>query len=553
VAEELYVLPSSFGQERMWLVEQVQASAAHNVMAVVRISGPLDIPALSSALSKVVARHEVLRSVLRLDGAGVVQVVRAAEPVELEITPVTGGLDAALAEAEGCGGRLFELSEGPLMHSHVLRLSAEDHVLVMVLHHAVADGWSLGVLLRELEVLYAAAREGGGGTLPELPVQYADYAVWQREQLSSGTLDSQLSYWRQRLAGASALHLQADAAEDCQVAQATLAAVSAGVEVPAPVIRQLRVMARSGPATAFMVALAGFGALLMRWSGQPSVIVGVPVAGRTEVDLEPLIGFFVNTLPVRLDLSGDPTFADLIEHVREMSINAYGNAELPFEVLVDQLRPERRAGHLPLAQAMLAVNIAPPVSAAKFSGLTLEPLALRVTHTEFDVMADLTEHADALSGSLTLRADMFTQRTADLAAASLQTLLRAAAAAPHTRIFALPCPVTDECASWARPAPGEGGAVVPGDAAAIATQSRAERGNGARDSRPSSVKEHLLARLWAEVLELDGIGVDDEFYASGGNSLRAVLVVLRSRELGLDLPVELVLGEHTIRELAAAG
>jgi hypothetical protein len=540
VAEELYVLPSSYGQERMWLLEQVDAgSGAHNIVAAVRIRGALVVSILAQALTSVIERHEVLRTVLRLDGPGITQVVSAAEPANLAVVRASDE-DEAAAYLARRARMPFDLGAGPLINASLLRLGEEDHMLVLVLHHAIADGWSLGVLLRELELAYTAAAEGTRPALPELSAQYADYAAWQREQLTAGVFDSQLSYWRDKLSGAPALRLPADPEA---TGQQTDEAATASVTVPATITRQLRAVASGGQATAFMVGLAGFAALLMRWTGQSDLTVGVPVAGRTEPELEPLIGFFVNTLPIRIQLAGDPSFAALLGHVRTMSLGAYDNAGVPFEVLVDLLRPQRRAGHLPLVQAMLAASASPLISPVEFAGLKLEPVPLPPPTTNFDVIADLTDSAGQLSGTLSLRPDLFTPRTAELAASSMQVLLRAAAISPATPLSGLPCPVAPE-------QPSATSLTSSGGSSGKAASTDGELGRAAA-RQPSSVVEHLLIQLWTEVLELDDVGPDDEFYACGGNSLRAVRVVTRGRELGLDLPMELVLGEHTIRELAA--
>ncbi|MDA3650054.1 condensation domain-containing protein [Saccharopolyspora indica] len=528
MTEDLYVLPASFGQKRLWLLEQVQPDTPlYTMAAALHLRGPLDAAALNRALTAVVERHEVLRTVLRLEGGDVVQVVRAPGPVALEESTVDGGLVAAVARAEELAAIPFDLAEGPLLRCHLLRLSAEEHVLLNVVHHAVADGWSMGVLLNELIGLYADP----AAELPELTVQYADYSVWQQEQLDSGELNGQVEHWREELDGVQELRLPADRA-----ARTTSGAHAVPVKVPAAMVRQLRLVGPNG-VTASMVAMAAYAAMLSRWSRQTDLVVGIPVAGRTEVELEPLVGFFVNTLPIRLDLSGDPTFLDLLTQVRDRSLTAYGNADVPFELLVEELKPDRRAGRLPLVQTMLAINNTSLPRATGIQGLAVEPLPLPTTSAHFDITADLAEHQDALTGTLTLSADLFTEDSAALAAKSLTAILRTAVTSPSTRLADLPCPIAD-----ARPLED---APLP---EAPPVQQAAEGG----DPSPRTPAELLLTRLWSEILEVDAVNVHQEFYASGGNSLRAVRVVMRAREMGVELPVELVLGEHTIRQLAAA-
>jgi Condensation domain/Phosphopantetheine attachment site len=529
VKEELYVLPSSFGQQRLWLLEQIRPDVSLYSEAIgLRLHGPLDRPALAAAVTAVVHRHEVLHTVLRLDGTEIVQVVLALEPVQLPVVDVDGA-DEAMTEASRLAGSPFDLANGPLLRCHLLRLAPEDHLLVAAVHHTVCDGWSIGVVLRELTGHYSAAVSGSAIDLPELPVQYADYAAWQKQRWDAGELAGQVEYWRRHLAGASPLHLPAG---HPHTGPAGPESVHAPVALPAAMVRQMRAVS-SADVTAFMVALSAYVVVLARWSGQRSVVVGLPFAGRSPAELEQLVGFFVNTLPVRVDLSDDPGFLDVLGRIRESCLGAYQNAEVPFEMLVETLRPERRARRLPIAQAMLAVNNIPLPPSIEIGNLKVEPVELQQGHAQFDIMVDLAGADDALSGTVTLPADLFDRSTAELAARSLVSVLRAACVAPSTRVSELPCPVADHRSARAEP-----------PEAATAPQPPENR-------LPTSA-EVLLTRLWSEVLELNDVGIDDEFYLSGGNSMRAIRVVMRAREHGVELPVDLMLGEHTIREIAAS-
>ena len=520
----MYVLPASYGQERLWLLDQTQpGTPVHNVSGVLRLRGPVEAGRLERCLAEIVERHEVLRTTLRLSGDGVAQVIRAGSDIRLRRAEV------AEADAPALAAELerepFDLGTGPLLRCHLLTLAPDHHLLVVVVHHAVSDGWSMGILLQELSARYAGTTD-----LPELPVQYADYAVWQRELVDSDGLDEQLAYWRERLAGAPPLRLPADLAVP---AAPTYSAHVVPVAVPAGDVRAAR-----GQATSFMVALAAFTVVLARWSGQSDVVVALPVAGRPQVELEPLIGFFVNTLPLRVELEPDTDFAAVLEQVRVRCLEAYAHADVPFELLVERLRPARRAGQVPLAQAMLALNNTPMPPLTALPGLTMELVELPTTHVQFDVLVDLVETPAGLRGTVALHADTFSAGTAELVGRSLSAVLAAAGAAPATRVADLPCPIGADRA-W------------PGPVVAEEEDERPERAASAGEP-PSTPAEHLLAGLWAEVLELDSVGVTDDFYAQGGNSMRAVRVVTRARELGLELPIEVVLGEHTIRDLASA-
>ena len=534
MTEELYKLPASYGQQRLWLLEQTQRDTGlYTMRAALRLRGPVDGDALARALTEVVARHEVLRTVLRLDGTGISQVVLAPESVPLPVRDVPGGFDAALELAEQLSREPFDLAAGPLLRCTLLRLDQDDHILLALVHHTMADGLSLGVLLRELTELYPTCLGHSDHTLPELPLQYADYAVWLAERVAAGELDEQLDYWGERLAGAGELRLPVDLPAP---AVRRWTAVSAPVKVAAPVVRQLRMAVPGGGVTASMVALAAYAVTLSRWSRSQDLVIGMPNAGRPEVDLEPLVGFFVNTLPIRLDLSGDPAFADVLAQVRDRCVEAYARADVPFELMVERAHPDRRAGRLPLAQTLLNVQRPVPMDLADIPGVTLDPVDLPDAVLHFDAVADLVEHDDMIEGRVRLSADLFTEETAQLAARSLAAVLRAASAAPGTPVSALPCPVA------------EAGRAEVAEAVAQREPAVPYEGGGL----PETPAEHLLVQLWRETLEIQEIGVHDEFYASGGNSMRAVRIVMAAREQGLELPLDQMLGQHSIRGLLSA-
>jgi hypothetical protein len=532
MAEELYVLPSSLAQQRLWLLDQVLPDTSlYAIPCALRLRGRLDVGGLRAALTGVAGRHEVLRTVLRLQGSEVVQVVAGPADVDLPVLDIEGDAALALARAAALAQAPFDLGSGPLMRCALLRLDHDDHVLVLVLHHTIADGLSVQVLIRELTASYTDAAQA----LEDLPIQYADYAAWQRDQVAGGELEDQVAYWTTALAGLKPLRLPADPASASPV---PYSAVTVPAQVAAPVVRQLRLTAPGGAVTPFMVLLAGYAVVLSRWSGQRDLAIGIPAGGRSEVALEPLIGLFVNSLAIRVDVDPEASFADLLAQVRDRCLAAYSNAGAPFDLLVDRLAPDRRVGQLPIAQVWLNMarempavfNVGPDLVA------TIMDLPSHATH--HDVTLDLVEAGDAVHGTLVARADKFSAATAALAAASLTAVLRSAAATPSAPVASLSCPVGDD-----RPAaPGgdiDGAYDGPPD------------GDDAGDA-PASTYEHMLIGLWAEALEREEVGVRDEFYASGGNSLRAIRVVMGAREFGVELPLELMLGEHTIRQLATA-
>ncbi|HEX8318267.1 condensation domain-containing protein, partial [Longimicrobium sp.] len=352
-------LPLSFAQERLWFIDRLEpGSAAYNIPAAARLAGALDGAALERALGEIVRRHEVLRTVFAEVDGSPVQVVQPFGGFHLPVEDLSGLGDADREAAVGRwvrqeAARPFDLAAGPLFRAALLRLGDEDHVLLLAMHHIVSDGWSMGVLFREFSALYAAYREGRESPLPELAVQYADYAVWQREQVEGETLERQLAYWRVRLAGAPEL-LELPTDRPRPPVQ-TYRGATVPVELSAELLERLQALGRSEGATLYMVVLGAFQVLLSKYSGSEDVVVGSPIAGRTRKEVEELIGFFVNTLVLRTDLSGDPSFRETLRRVREATLGAYAHQELSFEKLVAELQPERSLGHTPLFQVMFSL------------------------------------------------------------------------------------------------------------------------------------------------------------------------------------------------------
>jgi amino acid adenylation domain-containing protein len=435
-------LPLSFSQQRLWFLDRLHpGTTAYNLPAAVRVSGPLDVAVLGRALSEVVRRHEVLRTVFAQVDGRPSQVVRGAEAVDLPLADLSGAgeeeREAMVLRAAAEEARLpFDLSAGPLVRARVLKLKEEEHVLVLCQHHIVSDGWSTGVLVGELTALYGAYSRGEESPLEELPLQYADYAAWQREWLRGEVLEAGMAYWRGRLGGElPVLDLPADRPRPSSYAYE---GGRVHAEVPAALAESLRALGRAGGATLFMTLLAGFKALLSRYSGQEDVLVGTPVAGRGRAEVEPLIGFFVNTLVLRTDLSGDPSFAGLLGRVRETALGAYAHQEIPFEKLVEELGPGRDAGHSPLFQAMFVLQSNAPAR-AELPGLTLSPLAVESDFSQFDLTLVAEEGAGGeVSADFCYNAALFDAATVRRMASAFVTLLGAAAADPGAGLSRLP-------------------------------------------------------------------------------------------------------------------
>ncbi|HST60093.1 MAG TPA: condensation domain-containing protein, partial [Longimicrobium sp.] len=440
-------LPLSFAQERLWLIDRLQpGSAVYNVPAGVRLRGALDAAALERALGEIVHRHEALRTTFpEHDGAPVQRIAPFAGwtlPVEdlsaLDADPREAAVrDRAAADA----ARPFDLAAGPLFRAHLLRLADDEHVLLLNMHHVVTDAWSLGVLFRELAALYGAFVEGAESPLPALAVQYADYAVWEREQLRGEALEQHLAYWRERLAGAPALlELPSD---HPRPAVATYRGAHVPIDLPTSLLERLEALGRGEGVSLFMVLLGAFSALLSRYSGSDDVVLGSPAAGRTRREVEGLIGFFVNTLVLRTELEGDPSFREVLKRVRTATLGAYEHGELPFEKLVAELQPERSLGHAPLFQVLFALQNA-DLSGGDLPGLRMEGVEVDVDSTKFDLELHLMAHPGGLGGVLTYATDLFERGTVERMAAHLARVLEQVAADAELRLSALELVDDDE-------------------------------------------------------------------------------------------------------------
>ena len=432
--------PLSFAQERLWFLDRFEpGSAAYNMAWPLRLRGTTDVGALERALGEIVRRHEALRTVfLEVDGAPV-QVVAPSGGFALRVDDLS-----RLAEAEREAEmrrrvteestRPFDLAEGPLFRAVLLRLNEEDHVLLLSMHHIVSDGWSMGVLSREFSVLYDAYREGRESPLPELPVQYADYAAWQREQLEGEALERHLSYWRKRLAGApELLELPTD---HPRPAVQSFRGASERIALPGELLKRLRELARSEDATLYMVVLAAFQVLLSKYSGSEDVVVGSPIAGRTRKEVEELVGFFVNTLVLRTDLSGDPSFREVLGRVREATLGAYEHQELPFDKLVAELRPERSLSHSPVFQVSFSLQDARDSSRGPAEASS-EGIDAGLSNAKFDLFLALAATGSGLRGGLSYRTDLFEPGTIERMVGHLERVLEQVAEDADARLSRL--------------------------------------------------------------------------------------------------------------------
>ena len=440
-AGDVYVFPASFAQQRLWLLDRlVPDGSVYNVPKALRLAGALDVGALSRALDGVVARHEVLRTRIGVDGGVPVQVVAPELRVGLDVIDLRR-LAAPDREAEArrlageFAGMPFRLARGPLLRARLLRLDDGEHWFLLTLHHIVTDAWSSVVLGRELSVLYNAACAGAPSPLPALPIQYADYAIWQREWLQGEVLAAQLAYWKPVATGLPVLELPTDRPRP---ALADSRGGRFAFELDASLTAGLAALSRREGATLFMTLLAAFQVLLYRWSGQTDIAVGVPTAGRTRPELDGLVGFFVNTLLLRADLAGTPTFAAHLAGVRKAALDAYAHQDLPFEKLVEHAAAGGDLSCHPLFQVMFALQNTQPV---QWSFAGLEATAVEGVGGEtskFDLSFSLVEEAGAVQGRVVYAAALFDAATIERMADHYRTLLRAIVAAPDARVDRLP-------------------------------------------------------------------------------------------------------------------
>ncbi|HYR11954.1 MAG TPA: condensation domain-containing protein, partial [Longimicrobium sp.] len=438
--------PLSFAQQRLWFLDRLEpGNAAYNIVSALRMRGPLDAAAMERAISFLVERHESLRTVFRVVDGSPVQVVVPARPLRVPIESTDVPEDAREAEALRLVGeelaRPFDLARGPIFRARLLRLGEDDHVLLLCMHHIVTDGWSLGVLFRELCTLYGAYIQGNDAELPALSIQYADYAVWQRNHLQGAVLDEQLGYWRQKLAGAPAL-LELPLDRPRPAVQTHAGGLLRTIFPPA-FAHALRDTARRLETTQFMVALAAFNALLARWSGRDDLVVGTPAANRPRQETEGLVGLFLNTLALRTDLSGDPTFAELVARVRETTVDAYAHQEVPFERLVDALGVERALSHSPVVQVHFVLHTEPA------NEIVLGPLQLALVEpepasTQYELSFSLRERRHGMEVDVEYNRDLFDRATVERMTAHFRTLFQAAATDPDLHLSRLPLSSAEE-------------------------------------------------------------------------------------------------------------
>src|SRR5438093_2065028 len=447
----------SFAQERLWFIDQLQpGSSLYNIPAVIPVPGMLNVAALQQSLNEIVRRHEILRTTFSAVDGRPVQVIAPSLTLELPVIELLHLGEAerqveaqriAMQEAE----RPFDLVRGPLLRAMLLRLGNMEHWLLLTMHHIVSDGWSMGVFFRELAILYEAYCTGKPSSLPELPIQYADFAQWQRQWLQGEVLEAHLSYWKRQLAGAPAiLELPTDRVRP--TVQTFRGATQIFAFTPS-LSEAIKVLSQNEGVTLFMTLLAAFKTLLFRYTGQEDIVVGSPIANRNRVELEELIGFFINMLALRTDLSGQPSFRELLKRVREVTLGAYAHQAMPFEKLVEELQPERNLGHNPLFQVMFVLQNAPMPGQSSSAATPVQttasappnsPMLARHGIAKFDLTLSMVETGQGLMGAIEYSTDLFDAETISRMISHFKTLLEGITSDADQRIWALPLLTPEE-------------------------------------------------------------------------------------------------------------
>lgn len=443
----------SFLQEGLWFLDALDpGKATYNIPCATRMRGALDVPALERAFGEMLARHESLRTVFPERDGVPVQVVQPAEPFHLELEDLTGLAAAAreeraLARATEEAHTPFDLEHGPIFRAALLKLGAQEHVLVFGLHHIVGDGWSMGVITREFTGLYEAFAAGRTSPLQPLPIQFSDFAAWQRDDLQGERLEQRLGFWRERLDGVADLQLpwdrprSAKASEDGRHHTFTLTK---------DLSDRLRALSREAEVTAFVTLLAGFEACLHTYSGQSDMVIGSPVACRNKSELEGLIGYFVNVLPFRTELGGNPSFRELLDRVNVSVEEVHANQDVPFGKLVEELKPRRTPGANPVYQVeltLLTQEHAPAIygygfrsaveESLEIAGLRFSPLRVESGVSKFDIVVLAWDVPAGICGTFEYNADLFDARTIELLSERFSAVLERLVDHPDTRLATL--------------------------------------------------------------------------------------------------------------------
>ncbi|HHJ53745.1 MAG TPA: non-ribosomal peptide synthetase, partial [Caldithrix abyssi] len=433
--------PLSYAQQRLWFLYQMEpGSTAYNIPAAVRLKGRLDQTALEKSLNEIVRRHEILRTTFTTINGTPMQVVSSDGKIDIQVKDISDldkksqeqTLNKLLAELNATH---FDIKKGPLLKTSLFKLNTNEHILHIVMHHIISDGWSVSVFVNEFSRLYTSFLNDQPSPLPPLPIQYADFAVWQKKKLDTEIKEKQLPYWREKLGGELPV-LQLPTDRPRPAVKSFRGSHRKGA-IRGELVEELRQLSRQQNTTMFMTLLSAFYTLLYRYSGQDDISIGIPIANRNRAETEQLIGFFVNTLVLRNRFSGELTFNQLLEQTRNVSLEAFSHQDVPFEMLVEELQPERDLSHTPLFQVMFVHQNAEEGS-LKLPGLEIEPVNMGNENAKFDLTLTVGELKNELLVNFEYDTDLFEAQTIDRMQRHFQRLLAAIVANPDTPIGLLP-------------------------------------------------------------------------------------------------------------------
>ncbi len=543
---EIFVFPATVGQQGFWYLDQLEkGNPAYNIAVRFRLEGPLNHAALARAMNEIVRRHESLRTVvLDVDGHPV-QVVAPSLSIEVPVVDL-GDVPAAERHARSQilaveeARRRFDLAVGPLIRASLVRLDEEDHVLLVTVHHVISDGWSIGVITQELGALYDAFCRGLKLPLADLSLQYGDFAVWQKQWLESTTLEGQLFYWKDKLACLPVLEIPTDRPRP---AVQTSNGYIESLVLARALTHSLKEISNQQRVTFFVLALAALKVLLSRHTGQTDIFVGTLVAGRPRVELEPLVGLFVNPLVLRTELSGDPTFPELLARVRETVMEAFANQEVPFERVVEVVQPKRDPSRHPVFQINFIYQ-RDFVRPLQVSGLTLTALPSMSPGAIYDLNFFMVERADGWRASCEYNTDLYEAVSINRLLAQFQSLLEGIAADPSRRLADISMLTAADRESW-----------MPATVRSVRRPTAGEPRLNAADSEsfvaPRNEIEGRLVKLWEQILGFNGLSVTADFFDVGGHSLLVAKLLARTeRTFRKKVPLAAFLQSPTIHGVA---
>ncbi len=538
--DDVFVMPTSVAQHRFWLLDQLEpGNTSLNMPLALKLAGKLDADALEEALNEIVSRHEVLRTTfVRKDGKPV-QVIAPEQSLPLEVVDVSDRANP-VEEADRLmvdeAHITFDLERGPLFKAKLIKLGAEEHILLLTLHHIICDGWSNGVLVREIGEIYDAFRHGRPSPCDELPIQYADFAVWQQDWLSSDGFEDQLDYWKQQLGNElPGLEIPTDFPRNKN--RTSFGAIES-LLLPKPLTRAIKALGQREDVTPFMIFLAAFNVLLYRYCGQDDVVIGSPTANRIQSETEGLIGAFANTLLLKSDLSGDPSFRELLRRVKDVSLGAFGNQSVPFEKLVESIRPApgRNRGQLFQVLFIFQTAFMKPV---EFEDLSITPMRSVSPGSIFELSLGVVERDEGTRLQMEYNTDLFKAGTVKCMLEDLRSIFQAAVLDSDRNISGL--------LEWTTPLRSREAEQVSAPQVLEATPTNA----AAPDSVTNDQIEEVLRSIWKDVLHLESVGLQDDFFELGGHSLLAAQLFDEiTKRLGANLTLATLFKASTIEQLA---